>query len=950
MKPFLQEVAEDLVVKFGDELQHCAIVFNNKRPAAYLQKYLANIIRKPFFSPSLYTIQEFFAAASPEKLADFYLQFFTLHRIYNQLLAEEGFDPISSHKFFPLAKIMLSDFNQIDIDLVDAGKLYQDLEDISLINQEFDYLSPEQYEFLSQFWTSYSEGKHKKQQELFIRMWRRMPKLYHKFHAELKAQNYITNGAVYRDLADGPIGDQPFVKGFDKGKIIFVGFNALSRAEAKIFQHLQEADQALFYFDTDSYYLDDPLQEAGLFLRKNIHQLNLVNVFANRPSLMAAPHHVDVYKVQGQSAQAKILNNVLADRYENNEALGTTVVVLADESLLIPTLQTIPTSHNGQEVELNVTMGFALATSSIFGLIDLWLSTQLELLLKVTVSYQNVEAFLTHPLSGLSHKMRDKIQTALLNENQIEIDYTRLLRQSGLFEVFFKKVEHSEAVVSNLIEVLTFVLTRLSNTQTLKKIDAELFVKTIQELNRLHDTFGKHVGKEETSFVIYLVQKALKAIAVPLSGDPLSGIQVMGLLETRNLNFDNVVILGFNEGIIPKSSIGNSFIPDSLRRVYGLPVLENLDAISSYMVYRLIQRAKNVSLVYNSLTDESTSGEASRILKQLSYESGFTFDYHELNLQVKTEVSREVKIEKTGNPFIQDTLALYLEGKRKFSPSALTQYISNPIDFFFNYIAGIKEPKEVSAVVEANEIGSILHQVMEYFYADLKGLEVSASDIQIRRKKVPALIQRAFAAVMFKSPDKLIEYKGMQKVILSIVDAYVNIILTQDEAQTPFQIISLEQKVEADLSFTLHGKPATVKLFGYIDRVDLKDGVTKIIDYKTGSDKLSFKDVPELFNTNGKNINKALVQTLLYTYAYEQFSGKTCVEPNLYIVKTMAQDGVWFKTGRQNLNGDFLEEIKPEFLNELRNKLTELFESAFFEVSAVEDNHKYSIYKTLFGK
>jgi ATP-dependent helicase/nuclease subunit B len=307
MKPFLQEVAEDLIAKFGDQLQHCAIVFNNKRPAAYLQKYLADIIKKPFFSPSIYTIQEFFAAASPEKLADFYLQFFTLHKIYNQLLAEEGFDAISSHKFFPLAKIMLSDFNQIDIDLVDAEKLYQDLEDISVINQEFDYLSAEQYEFLSQFWTSYSEGKHKKQQELFIRMWRRMPKLYRKFHAALKAQNYITNGAVYRDLAEGSIANLSFLDEFNKGQIIFVGFNALSRAEAKIFSSLQESGKALFYFDTDPYYLDDPLQEAGLFLRKNIHHLGLINVFANSQSLMTAPHHVDVYKSRDNLRKQKYL-------------------------------------------------------------------------------------------------------------------------------------------------------------------------------------------------------------------------------------------------------------------------------------------------------------------------------------------------------------------------------------------------------------------------------------------------------------------------------------------------------------------------------------------------------------------------------------------------------------------------------------------------------------------
>lgn len=951
IKPFLQEVAEDLIEKFGANIQHCAIVFNNKRPSAYMQKYLANIIKKPFFSPSFYTIQEFFATATKYKIADFYLQFFTLHKIYNQLLAEENLESISSHKFFPLAKIILSDFTQIDNDLVDAGKLYRDLEDISVINKDFDYLSAEQYEFLAQFWTSYSEGKHKKQQELFIKMWRRMPKLYHKFHAKLKEQGYLTNGYVYRHLAEEIENQRDLPVNFEKGKIIFVGFNALTSAEAKIFTQLQEAGKALFYFDADEYYLNDPLQEAGLFLRKNLNLLGLKNVFDLKPSLMKNEEHsVNVYKVQGQSAQAKILNNILEDDYSQSDEVGSTVVVLADESLLLPALQTIPANYNDKPIDLNVTMGFALSTSSIFGLADLWFSSQMEIIHSGKVSYKNVEAFLTHPLTGLTQKMRDKILTALLKENEVEIAHDRLLRQSGLFEVFYKKIDSPKNVVPYLLEVLDFILNRLSNAKTLKKIDAELFVKTIQELNRLHDTFGKHIGDEEIQFVIYLVQKSLQAVAVPLSGDPLKGIQLMGLLETRNLNFDKVIILGFNEGIIPKSSIGNSFIPDSIRRVYGLPVLENLDAISSYMVYRLMQRAKNINFVYNSLTDESTSGEASRILKQLEYESGFDFTYSELNLDVKTEPFKEVRIEKTNNVFIQETLQKYLDKKKVLSPSALTQYISNPIDFFFNYIAGIKEPKEVSAVVEANEIGSILHKVMEYFYQDLMKAEITAVLIKEKRKQVPALIEKAFNSVMFNHPDKVMEYKGMQKVILSIVDAYVNIIINQDISQTPFTIISLEQKVEAEISFPLNGKDASVKIFGYIDRVDVKDGVTKIIDYKTGSDKLAFKDVTELFNSDGKNINKALIQTLLYTYAYEQFSGKTFVEPNLYVVKTMAVDGVWFKSGRQTLSGVYLEEIKPEFLAELRKKLTELFEAPYFVASQIPDNYKYSIYKTLFGK
>jgi len=956
MKTFLEEVAEDLLDRFGDGLQHCAVVFNNKRPAAYLQKHLAELIGKPFFSPAFFTIQEFFTRTAGYRTADFYLQFFTLHRVYNALLKEEGADWVSANQFFPVGKTILADFSQIDLDLVDPDRLYRDLEDISEINLEFDYLSAEQYQFLSQFWTSYSEGKHKRQQELFIQMWRRMPKLFAGFHQALQEQGLITTSRVYRELANGDAAGHEFIQDF-KEKVIFAGFNALSRAEAKVFANLQEAGKALFYFDADPYYLDDQLQEAGLFLRRNVGQLGLKNEFAGRPGEMrGGRHRVDVYQVQGHSAQAKILNHILEADYRQmagNESgaqePGTTAVVLADESLLMPALQTIPVSYEGRPVSLNVTMGFALAASGVYGLADLWMGCQLEIQKTGRVTYKNVEAFLSHPLTGLSQTMRNKINEALLVEKETEIGQERLVRQKGLFEVFFRKVEQAGQITEQLLELMNFVLVRLSKGEKLKKIDAELFVKTIQELNRLNDTFGKQVAVEEVSFVISLLRRALQGVAVPLSGDPLKGIQLMGLLETRNLNFDKLVFLGFNEGIVPKSALGNSFIPDSIRRVYGLPVLENQDAISAYMVYRLLQRTERIHLVYNSLTDENTSGEPSRILMQLAYESGFEFHYHYLDLSVRTEPVKEVTIAKEGKA-VQEVLQRYLNKQKTLSPSALTQYILNPIDFFFNYVAGIKEPKEVTGVVEANEIGSILHKVMEYFYEDAVGQEINAEFIVERCKQVPQLTERAFAAVVFNNAERRVAFRGMQKVILSIVEAYVRIIAAQDQSQVPFRILSLEQWVEADITFPLNGSEAGIRIGGIIDRVDLKDGVTRIIDYKTGSDKLNYKDVPELFNTDGKYINKALIQTLLYTYAYEQFSGRGAVEPNLYVVKTMSQEGVWFRSGRQQLHGEHLREVKAQFLEALREKLTELFSAPAFRSSLIEDNYKYSIYKTLFGK
>lgn len=944
MTPFLKEVAEDLVAKFGDNLQYCAIVFNNNRPATYLRKYLADIIQKPFFSPAIYTIQEFFAGSVKEKPADFYLQFFTLLKVYNRLLEEEGLSPMKSSQFFPLAKIMLSDFAQIDNDLVDANKLYQEMEDVAQINLEFDYLSKEQYDFLAQFWQSYSEGKHKKQQELFIKMWRRMPRLYQLFHEALKTQNYITNGQVYRHLANTDLTTSDFINSFNRGKIIFVGFNALTRAEAKVFTHLQEANKALFYFDVDTYYLEDELQEAGLFLRKNFKQLGLKNVFEDDDNGFASEKHtVNVYKVQGQSAQAKILNQIIGNE-DGEEEVGTTAVILADEQLLMPALQTI---NDG--MDLNVTMGFALAGSTVFGLADLWLTTQLELKETNKVAYQTLEAFVTHPLTGLSVKLKANVQEALLRDNVVNIDLRRLIKQGGIFERFYQKIEDPSQLVEELLSVMKYMLARLSTQRSLKKIDADLMVKTIEELTRLNDTLRSFVAGEEFRFVVQLIQKSLMGVSVPLSGDPLKGVQLMGLLESRNLNFDKLVFLGFNEGIIPKTSIGNSFIPDSIRRAYGLPVLENLDAISSYMVYRLLQRAKSINFVYNSLTDERNSGEVSRILKQLEYESNFSFNYQSLNLPVSTEPKEEIIIDKK-DPVIQAALQRYLKGEKILSPSALTMYISNPIDFFFRYIADIKEPEEVTAVIEANQIGSILHKVMEYFYIGEIGKEVTADVILVKRKALKQMVTKAFNFVMTNKEESTLEYSGMQKVILAIVEAYANIILNRDEADAPFTILSLEEKISTELEFELNGKMQQVKLFGFIDRVDERNGVTRIIDYKTGSDKLTFSEIEKLFDTDGKNINKALIQTLIYTYAYERQSGRQGVEPSLFVVKTMADGNVYFRSRKSTLADIYLEEVKPLFLAQLQQKVAEIFDlNVPFRASEVPDNYSYSIYKTLFG-
>ncbi|PWS27653.1 ATP-dependent nuclease subunit B [Pedobacter yonginense] len=973
MKAFLQEVAEDLVAKFGQSLQDCAIVFNNKRPTAYLQKHLADIYKKPFWSPAFFTVSEFFAESTHLKIADHYTQFFTLYDCYIQLLKQEGMEKFPSiAKFHNIAKIILGDFSQIDNDLVDANKLFTELEDIALINQQFDFLTAEQKNFLAQFWQSYSEGKFKKQQELFIKMWHRMPLLYHEFHQQLKAKDLITMARLYKNIAENT-NEIDFTAKYEGKKLIFIGFNALSKAEAKAFKRWQEEDKAIFYFDTDSYYLEDEMQEAGLFLRRNLQQIGLVNQLSNdSSSIKSAPRQVSVFKVQGQTAQAKIVNELLTQEKEqilNNQPITSTAIILADESLLIPLMQTIPSTVEDKTIDVNITMGFGLANSSLYGLVDLWLTVQSELNAKKTVRYQTAEAFLSHPLTGISEIMRPKIIDALIREQLIEIPYQRLTRQGGLLAKFFEPVNSTTQAVVTLNELLDYVLHRELANKSLKRIDAELFGKTIQELNRLQDTLQHHIDKYnkeiELSFVFSLIQKSLAEVAVPLEGDPLSGIQIMGLLESRNLNFDRVVILGLNEGIVPQATTATTFIPDSLRRVYGLPVLENQDAISAYMFYRLIQRAQKLNFVYNSLTDESNSGEPSRFIKQLEYESGFTFSHQELQLAVKTELKREEIVVKSEK--VKAVLNKYLSGQKYLSASALTTYISNPIDFFYKYIAGIEEPKEVEETVEANKVGLILHYAMEQFYEQLRleSPEITAERIQEKRKDITSLILEGFADCMYadkkahneirmaqvKQMAETLKLNGMEKIVFAIVNEYINIILKQDTQDAPFTLIGLEQKGNIGFQFEANGVQQQVKLYGIIDRVDLKNGIYRIVDYKTGSDKLKYSSIEECFDTDCGNINKALIQTLFYTHVYEQISKNENVEPNLYVVKNMRKEGIHFTGKGGILKSEFLAAEKQLFLNALREKLKELFDfNTPFRASQNSGNYVYSIYTTLFGR
>ncbi|NEU10419.1 PD-(D/E)XK nuclease family protein [Flavihumibacter sp. R14] len=956
MMSFLKEVAADLHKRFGPDLKDVAIVFNNKRPILFLKKHLGQLAGTAFWSPDFFTIGQFVSESSDLLVADHIQQFFILHREYNRILALEGSSQVAPDVFYPMAEIILADFSQIDYDLADSDHLFSELFDIAVIQQQFSHFTEEQQQFLERFWASFSAGRQEEYQQKFIDLWRRLPVLYKAFHQHLGRTGLSTTANLYREFALEKISKPRF---YDKYKqVVFVGFNALNKAEAKLFMRLQEEGKALFYFDADDYYLNDNLQEAGLFIRRNLKQHGLINAFkSGHQSIALKTNKVDIIQSQGHTSQAKAVEDIVLSSLEhiNQDDPESVAIIIADESLLIPVLQSIPSQYG----KVNVTMGFPLAQSTVFGFVDLWLSVQEQLNKekKDTVYYRDVEAFLSHPLTSVREKERELLQKVILDNQMLEVPLSELLFATDIAPNFFTIKHEGLQCIDALYVLLTAALELRQKRGMLQQLEASMILAVSTKLNLLYDSLAEYASGVPMVFVLSLIRKTLQGLSVPLEGEPLKGIQVMGLLESRCLDFQKVVILGVNEGVMPKLNISPTFIPDSIRRVYGLPVIENQDAISAYLFYRLLHRTTDLSLVYNTLVDETNTGEPSRFIRQLEFESRLKFNYRQQEQPVSIEPRPPLSVPKTGK--VWHALERFLQAgeNEKISATAITTYMSCPLQFFYRYVARIREPEVISENLEANQIGSVFHQVMEWFYKDLSKQSsiVTAHDIQLKRKDIKLLCKQALSKELFNTRDRIVKANSMQQIILRIVEEYVHAVLLHDEQVAPFRIIELENKEDYKYRFPIEvkGGAREVLLYGIIDRVDEKNGVTRIVDYKTGSrDEVKFTCLDDLFEPEGKKQNKAMVQTLFYTFIYEQVKNLQQIEPNLYIIRKMKDDGTLFFTGgrgrKVQLQAEHLEDLKSGFQVQLKSLLEELFNPDIpFTDSVSKVNCGYCPYKEI---
>lgn len=893
MKPFLYQVASLFYEKWGAEVSRLAFVFPNRRTGLFFQKYLSEVADIPLFSPTILTINDLFIQLSGKQSADRISMLFTLYDIYiRQSGSTETFD-----EFLYWGEMLLNDFDDIDKYMANARMLFSNVTDLREIENDFDFLSDEQIAAIRSFWSSFYPRGDTPNQQQFLAVWQVLYDLYEEFRATLAAEGKGYEGMIFREVVEsmerGESPDLPYEQ------IVFVGLNALSVSEERFLAQLQKREIADFYWDYVSDKVTDPDNKASYFVSRNLKSF---------PSSMKLPPEekvkteIEVIGIPSGIGQAKHVYTLLSDwckeaEMSSEEALRT-AVILPDEHLLIPVLNAIPE----QIRRINVTMGYPLAGTPVASLIEYILALQKN----VRYIDRNPLFYFRDVLPVLNHRYilstSPEIISSLVKEitenNKIYISHTEL-GKTPLLEILFTPVTGVEAFSDYLIKVLeelNKVMSALSDEeeedapQRTNDLEQEFIFHYFTTVNRMKEVMKDARIEMKIDTFFRLLKRVTDTITIPFHGEPLSGLQIMGVLETRALDFDRLIILSMNEGIFPQRKAANSFIPYNLRRGFGLPTYEHQDSVWAYHFYRLIERASHVSLLYDTRSNGLQTGEVSRFVHQLHYHYEVPMRDKLVVYNVSSSKTPPLAVPKRED--IMRRLDAYRKGGSKaISASAINTYLDCPLKFYFSVVEGIREEEEVSETIESDVFGSILHKVMEELYKPFQGKMVTVDLLKAIRKDTALLtgaIARAFASEFFKT-EVVRSLTGQNYLIGEMIRKYVEKILERDGKLTPFVYIESERKINGLISLSDHSE---IRLKGFIDRVDEVLDAIRIIDYKSGSGTTTFSSIESLFNKEEKDRAKAVMQVFMYCWMYAHFTenkGKT-IQPGIYYVRSLFSD------------------------------------------------------------
>ncbi len=931
MRSFLQDIA-DVVKRDYADWERLQIVFPNRRAALYFKQELAKDLTTPKWCPTIFTIEELIQSYSPlqeiDKLTSIVKLFQAFKKVTN---STERID-----QFYYWGEMLLRDFDELDKYMVNAEFLFRDISNLKEVDQYFDYLTEEQMVFLKDFWQSV-EFSTEETRVRFLSLWRNLYPVYKEFQESLLKNGTAYAGMIHRLVAERLITQTAPTS---EKKTIFAGFNALTTAEEKIICWFVENQSAPVFWDEDEYYVSSETREAGAFFRLYRKHSVLGKTFAERPaSHLSREKQINIYGVPQKAGQPKLLAQQLSDDRTFDKE-GSHVIVLPDESLLMPLLYSLPSSISS----INVTMGFPLISTPYFSLIDFLFDLH-RTKRKDEFYFKGVMAVLNHPyMNALAGAEVSELKKFITKHNQVYLEERFFETKGNVIASIFKLVGEAD-FIPYVLETIALFATAPSNGM-LDKEFAFYFHRILTKLQEL--TVDEPM---ELSMLQKLFRQIARSEKIPFSGEPLKGIQIMGVLETRNLDFDHVHVLSLNEGLWPAAARQGSYLPHSIRKAYGLPTYTHQDAMYGYLFYRLLQRSEQVNLYYNTEPDVLGSGEMSRYLYQIMYEAKWPYTKKILYSSISLNQPSSITIEKDSS--VMEKLQRYVT--KALAPSTLNTYLECRLKFYFKNLLGLVEADEVEEEADARIFGNLFHDVMQFFYLDLKSKdgtsEIRAEHFNNLPKKLDLLVERAYRKHFGLTHNRKIEYDGQQLVVNEMVKKMADHVLKKDEEYAPFYVDMLEQE-DFNISFPMDAK-LTILLGGKIDRVDRKENVVRIIDYKTGKDENSYRTIISLFDRDDDKRNKAAFQAFFYSWIYDRVKGtpNLKLQPGLINRKEIFNDK--FEYGLSQ-NGEVIQDVKyllPEFENNLVQLLNELFDpqQPFDQTTRVK-TCEYCSYKEICGK
>lgn len=929
MQSFLDQLSEYLLTKLPVDIKNTSVVLPSRRSGIYLKHILGRKAGRALILPDIFSIEDFITGISYSSIIDPVFLQFNLYAVHQEI---EGENAQGLIEFLGWAPVLLKDFNEIDLYLKDAEEVFGFLTEakaIKMWNLDGSPLTAFEKQYL-EFYQSFS-------------------KYYTGLQQKLKNQHMHYQGMVYKKVA---LGIQAYLDQMPYDHIVFAGFNALTPAEEKIMFEIEQRGKGSIIWDADQFYVSNPLHEAGFFLNKYLSRsgknqaLSVGDYFKN-------PQRKDtVIGVPRQIAQVKIAAQLIQDLNLSEENAVNTVVVLNDESLLLPMMNALPDEMG----KFNISMGLSITGTSLFGFFNVLIrlrenAEKYGKLYNADLRFyhKDLEALFIHPYFEILIKERPNetfagdLITILRNKSKAYYKISELdwfLEKipdelSGMFQVFNTPVQQVLYLFDNMVKLLYEKLNEDSSFQLelhYLSAMADVFLK----LKKISDQFSFF---NDLKIFKRLFLQICGSVKIPLSGEPVKGLQIMGMLETRALDFKNVIMLSVNEGILPRGKSMSTLIPYEIKHEFGLPTYQNNTRVFAYHFYRLLQRAEKTFIIYNTEPDELGGGEKSRFISQILYELPL-YNGKDITHEIRSVIpsgemlSGAISIEKN-KVILQKLDDLAVSG---FSPSSLNTYVACSLQFYFRYIAGVRETGEVEENIESYTMGTVVHKVLQSILSPFIESEIQYDLLKKDQENIRMLLDTAFDELYpggnMESGKNFLAREASFTLIRNYLNWELNNIREREGKKQSVKLIALEQeytsKVEADKRI--------VQFKGKIDRIDSIDEVPCIIDYKTGrveKKDVSFKKMEDVFKS-GKG--KAF-QVLFYAYLY-------AAETNIPQIQT----GIISLSSLKN--GYIANTVTREEIVSFESNLIQLMQEIFdpsipFSQTDDDNNCQYCDFKTV---